>query len=36
MESRGLTAPVMIPAVKRGSMDELLDWVDQVEKIFNY
>ena len=36
MESRGLTAPVMIPAVKRGSMDELLDWVDQVAKVFNY
>jgi uncharacterized protein involved in oxidation of intracellular sulfur len=36
MEARGLTQDSLIPAVKRGSLDQLIEWTEEAEKIINF
>lgn len=33
MEARGLTQETLIPAVKRGSLDQLVEWTEEAGKV---
>lgn len=36
MEARGLSQESLIPGVKRGSLDQLVEWTEEAEKVISF
>jgi uncharacterized protein involved in oxidation of intracellular sulfur len=36
MESRGIPSQSLIPAVQRGSIDQLVQWTEEAEKVITF